>query len=121
MWQGWGRGGEKGEGEEEREREGERARGKGGEEKGREGKVERRGRERKIGREVLSFRSTAFELLQIKLRRGADGASVPSVTATDIFQTLLFQMVRFDLSDDQYLRRLFRSEIRAISLSLYVN
>lgn len=46
---------------------------------------------------------------------------LPSVTATDIFKTLIFLMARVDIFDNQYLRLLFKSELSAIYLGMYVN
>lgn len=50
-----------------------------------------------------------FQLSKSKPAGGQIESMLPSVIATDTFKTLIFQMARFAISDNQYLRWLFTS------------
>lgn len=50
-----------------------------------------------------------FQLSKSNPAGGQIESMLPSVIATDIFKTVIFQMARFSISDNQYLRWLFMS------------
>ena len=60
---------------------------------------------------TAQFLEYHFFASKSKPARGQIESIRPSVTETGIFKTLTFQMARFDISDNQYLRWLFKSNL----------